>query len=177
MTTDKGKSLVDEFLGTLHRLTYSQPIVAKTVGASEVNLTNWRSRREPLLKAWTKDGGRIFYTGLGLIEAGLLNELNKVFGLPAKSSFIAKNLALMYTEKSLRNPDDEFIITFLPYDEDDNTAAANDVSGWREVGFSSVEWRSQDFTVSAHHPEVVVPITSMIVKWAMIARMNIAARE
>ncbi|QEW18990.1 hypothetical protein LA6_001169 [Marinibacterium anthonyi] len=61
------------FFGHLDDYAFAQPLVADTIGASQLELNDMR-RAELLTEGWHKNG-RVHYTGRGLLLAGVMMEL------------------------------------------------------------------------------------------------------
>ena len=81
--------LVNGFFKDFWRLRYEQTLVSTVVGATSKELNTWRERKQIGGAVWGRQGG-VFYTGHGLVVAGLLKELSWAIG-PAKTQEFAED--------------------------------------------------------------------------------------
>lgn len=177
MANTDEKRRASDFLKTVGSFEYPQPLVVSVTGANEVDINRWRLRKDKLLNSCVKIGSRVFHSGIGLIQAGLMNELYQTFGSPAKASFMARSLSHDHAEDVLRNPDKKFVIVLKRGGDEISSDEREKVYSWDQVGLSPYRCEIRNFKVNGHHPEVVIPISSLILQWAFLARWEIEEPE
>jgi hypothetical protein len=180
-TAAKDLAKIDPHLGwfcaRLDEPEFPAPLVAEAAGETVQMLATWRVRPEVAMHGWEKRGGRYFFTGEGLLAAGLLAVLVRQIGSPSKAAFLKAAILEQAAAVRLLFPDVSSVAVLYsdpPGNPDAENGPERSVETWQAVGYALdiVDPRVPG-AVNMHRPHIVVPISTLFQDWARMAARSL----
>lgn len=159
--------LVLAFVANFDRYDFAQPVVAEAIGANMTDLNTWRSRG--FVTLGVDEGSRIYYTGRGLIHAGIVNELAAHFG-PKRAAFFSQQLVNEVSKYALGSPGDRIIDFQRPINVDGSPSEIS--SDMHLVMRAYEDFKAGDLS----RTRLYFPIDRLVDQWMVMAQMIKARR-
>ncbi|EYD76778.1 hypothetical protein Rumeso_01736 [Rubellimicrobium mesophilum DSM 19309] len=170
MTTQR--EAIEAFVATMDKYTYLQPVVAEAIGAAQTDLNTWRSR-ELLRTGWRKEGGRIVYTGRGLLLAGLMNEWAWLFD-PSRARFLSEQFIDVLVpsddyDVNLKTLLSYTVITEFNKGPDRRPEHQSEINKWEQLNLALTP-HSTPKTISCDRRIIAFNVGKLCREWAMKAQ-------